>query len=170
MGNSRRHWIVLILYALVAMMLTWPLALHFTSAIPGVSGDSTSFLWALGWAKTALVDLRVNPFRTDFVYYPLGGATQLMWAVSLIAFASIPLQFLIGLIPTYNLLYLAATVLTAYGMFLLTEYVLRHSPFAIRHSIPVRCHRSRPSSSCSLSCKIAASPIASRPSRLSSPA
>ncbi len=107
--------------------MTFPLVLNFTSAIPGVEGDATSFVWALGWAKTALVDLHINPLSTDYIYYPLGGATQLMWAVSLIAFVSIPLQYLFGLIATYNLLYLAATVLTAYGTFLLAEYVISNS-------------------------------------------
>ncbi len=121
----RKHLIILIAYSVVALAMTFPLALNFASAIPGVPGDSTSFLWALGWAKTALIDLRINPFSTDYIYYPLGGATQLMWAISLIAFASIPLQYLFGLIATYNILYLAATVLTAYGTFLLAEYVLR---------------------------------------------
>src|SRR5512136_1130799 len=112
MPNGRKHWIVLIAYAVIALGMTWPLVLTLTSAIPGVEGDATSFVWAFGWAKTALIDLHVNPFRTDFVYYPLGGATQLMWAVSLIAFISIPLQYLFGLITAYNILYLAATIIT----------------------------------------------------------
>ncbi|HEX7588439.1 MAG TPA: hypothetical protein VF478_09010, partial [Anaerolineae bacterium] len=128
MRNSRKHWLVLIAYTVVAVVMTWPLVLNLTSAIPGVEGDATSFVWAFGWAKSALMDLHVNPFRTDFVYYPLGGATQLMWAVSLIAFISIPLQYLLGLITTYNIFYLAATVLTGYGMFLLVEHVLWPAP------------------------------------------
>jgi hypothetical protein len=124
MPNWRKQLVVLIVYTFIALALTYPLARQFATAIPGVEGDATSFVWALGWAKSALVDLRVNPFRTDYVFYPLGGATQLMWAVSLIGLVSIPLQSLFGLIAAYNLLYLAATVLTAYGMFLLAEYVL----------------------------------------------
>ena len=143
MRNSRKHLVVIIAYAILALALTWPLALHFTSAIPGVEGDATSFVWALGWAKTALIDWPIDPFRSDFVYYPLGGATQLMWAVSLVAFVSILLQYLFGLIAAYNTLYLAATVLTAYGMFLLAEYVLRTSNFELRTSTPVRCRRFR---------------------------
>ena len=117
----RKHFIVLIIYTLIALAMTWPLLLNFTTAIPGVEGDAGSFVWALGWMKTALVDLHVNPFHTDYVFYPLGGATQLLWAVSLIAFISIPLQYLFGLIATHNILYLAATVLTAYGTYLLAE-------------------------------------------------
>ncbi len=106
--------------------MSYPLALNFSSALPGVQGDASSYLWALGWAKRAL-ELDANPFRTDFVFYPLGGATQLLWAVSLIGFISIPLQYVFGLIAAHNLLYLAATVLTAYGTYLLARYVLEKS-------------------------------------------
>ena len=130
----RKHLTILILYILIALAMSWPLALNFASAIPGIDGDAASFVWALGWAKTALADLHVNPFHTDYVFYPLGGATQLLWAVSLIGFVSIPLQYLFGLIATHNLLYLAATMLTAYGTFLLAEYVIRDSRFGIRDS------------------------------------
>ena len=130
----RKHLTILILYVLIALGMSWPLALNFASAIPGIDGDAASFVWALGWAKTALADLHVNPFHTDYVFYPLGGATQLLWAVSLIGFISIPLQYLFDLIATHNLLYLAATVLTAYGTFLLAEHVIRDSRFEIRDS------------------------------------
>ncbi len=122
----KRHLVVLILYAFVAVMMTWPLAANFSAALPGIGGDSSSFVWALGWAKTALVDLHVDPFHSDYVFYPLGGATQLLWAVSLVGLLSIPLHMLLGLIAAHNLLYLAATVLTAYGTFLLAEEVLWH--------------------------------------------
>ena len=123
----RKHLLILTAYTLLALGMSWPLALNFATALPGVEGDAGSFVWALGWMKTALVDLRVNPFQSDYVFYPLGGATQLLWAVSLIAFISIPLQFLFGLIATYNVLYLAATVVTAWGTCLLAEEILSKS-------------------------------------------
>ncbi len=126
MREWRRHFIIIIAYIVIALAMTFPLALNFATAIPGVEGDAGSFVWALGWMKTALVDLRVNPFHTDYVFYPLGGATQVLWAVSLIAFISIPLQYLFGLIVTHNILHIAATVVTAWGMFLLAEDVIRN--------------------------------------------
>ena len=129
----RKHFIVIIIYALIALAMTWPLLLNFTTALPGVEGDAGSFVWALGWMKSALMDLHVNPFHTDYVFYPLGGATQLLWAVSLIALISIPLQDLFGLIATHNILYLATTVLTAYGTYLLAEQVLANSKFKIQN-------------------------------------
>ncbi len=127
MNGWRKHVTLLILYSLLAIILTWPLVLNFASAVPGIEGDAASYVWALGWAKTALADLHVNPFHTDYVYFPLGGATQLLWAVSLVGFVSVPLQFLFGLVASHNLLYIAATVLTAYGTFLLADEVLQVS-------------------------------------------
>lgn len=121
------HWIVLTTYALLAVVMSYPLILHLGGSIPGVEGDAPSFVWALGWMKTALVDLGTNPFHTDFVFYPLGGATQLLWAVSLIGVLALPLQIAFGPVAAYNLTYLAATVLTAYGTFLLAREVL-HEP------------------------------------------
>lgn len=122
----RKHLLAVILYSLLAVVMTWPLILNFGTVIPGVEGDAASYVWALGWARTALAN-GFSPFHTDFVFYPLGGATQLLWAVSLIGFLSIPLQALIGLVAAHNLLYLGATVLTAYGTFLLAEDILREA-------------------------------------------
>ncbi len=120
----RKHLVVIVAYGLVAFVFSWPLVLNFASSIPGVEGDAASYVWALGWAKTALVDVNTNPFHTDWVFYPLGGATQLLWAVSLLGVASVPVQEVFGLIPAHNLLYLGATVLTAYGTFLLATEVI----------------------------------------------
>jgi hypothetical protein len=119
----REHSLVLGAYTLLALVFTYPLVLHFGDAIAGVPGDVWSYVWAMGWARTSL-DLGVNPFRNDYVYYPLGGATQLLWATALPSFASVPLQLAFGLIPAFNLMYLAATVLTGYGTYLLAKYML----------------------------------------------
>ena len=121
------HLTVLGAYTLIALVLSYPLVLHLKDQIPGVQGDVWSYLWAMGWARVSTLDLRVNPFRDDFVFYPLGGATQLLWATALPSFVSIPLQLAIGLVPAFNLMYLAATVLTAYGTFLLAKFVLNRS-------------------------------------------
>jgi hypothetical protein len=104
--------------------MSYPLALHLGDAIPGVQGDVWSYLWAMGWARVSTLELGVNPFRSDYVFYPLGGATQLLWATALPSFLSIPLQLTLGLVASFDLMYLGATVLTAYGTYLLAKSVL----------------------------------------------
>ena len=134
------HPIVLAAYTLIALALSFPLAAQFGDHIAGVDGDVWSYLWAMGWARASLLDLGVNPFHTDYIFYPLGGATQLLWGTALPSFASLPLQLAFGLVPAFNAMYLAASVLTAYGMYLLGKEVLtndngpRTEPLFVRRS------------------------------------
>lgn len=128
------HVIVLAAYTLLTFAQSFPLITQLGTHIAGVEGDVWSYLWAMGWARIAVLNLGVNPFHTDFVYYPLGGATQLLWGTALPSFASIPLQLAFGLIPAFNLVYFAASILTAYGMYLLAKEIFR--AFA-----PVTTHR-----------------------------
>lgn len=119
------HFLVLLGYTLAALLTSFPLAAQFWTHIPGVEGDVWSYLWALGWARASIF-LGANPFHTAYVFYPLGGATQLLWATALPSFASIPLQLACGLVPAFNFMYLAASVLTGYGMYLLAKYEMRN--------------------------------------------
>src|SRR5581483_11276021 len=118
---------VLATYTLAAALTSFPLITQFGSHIAGVEGDVWSYLWAMGWARVSVLNLGTNPFHTDYVYYPLGGATQLLWGTALPSFASIPLQLAFGLVPAFNLTYLAASVLTGYGMYLLGLEILAHA-------------------------------------------
>ncbi len=118
------HIVVPVLYTLIALLTSYPLVAQFGDHIAGVDGDVWSYLWALGWARVALLNLGVNPFHNAFVFYPLGGATQLLWGTALPGFASIPLQLAFGLVPAFNLMYLGASVLTAYGMYWLGKEIL----------------------------------------------
>lgn len=118
------HLVALASYTLISLVMSAPLAAHFSDSIPGVDGDVWSYLWAMGWARVSLL-LGANPFHTDYIFYPLGGATQLLWGTALPSFASLPLQFAFGLVPAFNLVYLAASVLTGFGTYLLALEVLR---------------------------------------------
>lgn len=118
------HLLVLTAYTIAALILSFPLVTQFSDHIAGVDGDVWSYLWAMGWARVSLLNLGTNPFHTDYVFYPLGGATQLLWGTALPSFTSIPLQLVFGLVPAFNLAYLAATVLTGYGTYLLAFEVL----------------------------------------------
>lgn len=118
------HAVVLAAYMLVASVMSFPLIAQFGDHIAGVDGDVWSYLWAMGWARISLLNLATNPFHSDYIYYPLGGATQLLWGTALPSFASIPLQLAFGLVPAFNLTYLESSVLTGFGMYLLGKEIL----------------------------------------------
>lgn len=124
------HTVVLAAYTLIALVMSFPLVAQFGDHIAGVDGDVWSYLWAMGWARVSLLNLATNPFHSDYIYYPLGGATQLLWGTALPSFASIPLQLAFGLVPAFNLTYLASSALTGYGTYLLGKQILSQIRFS----------------------------------------
>ena len=61
------HAIILALYAAFAVVLTWPLAQHLSTHVPGSytwAFDEYTFLWNSWWFRYALTDLHQNPLCT----------------------------------------------------------------------------------------------------------
>ena len=63
-GSRRNHRIVLALYTLLTLVLTWPLVSRLTTHVPGVpqwAYDEATFLWNIWYFKHALVDTLSSP-------------------------------------------------------------------------------------------------------------
>lgn len=118
------HLIPLTLYSLLTFGYTYPVILNLSSSIPG-GGDAFWFLWQLWWFKHAVWDLQKSPLVTDLIYYPLTNV-PVTWQTPVNEFFSIPLQHLVGVVPLYNLLFLASFIFSGYFMYLLlTRFVRR---------------------------------------------
>lgn len=61
----------LLLYALLAVVLTWPLAASGDRA-PSRRGDYFVNLWNFWWTHSAVVERGVSPFETDALHHPGG--------------------------------------------------------------------------------------------------
>jgi hypothetical protein len=74
------HSTVLASYALLSLLLTWPLVLHLSSALPAVRNelgvDVFQNVWNMWWTRQALVDLS-NPYWTPVLIYPQGASLTL---------------------------------------------------------------------------------------------
>ena len=71
MNSSRRygwHLAALLGYALLALMMTWPLARQLGSAIPGDSFDGWQNLWNLWWMREAWLVRHISPYATDMLF------------------------------------------------------------------------------------------------------
>jgi len=119
------HALVILAYLLLALALTWPLAAHFSSHVPGNGADDPPLTWNLWWVSHALLDLKTSPFDCDYLFYPLGINLAFYTFTVLNGLLSIPLQATIGLIPASNMLLLSSFVLCGYGAFLLVLYLLK---------------------------------------------
>jgi hypothetical protein len=142
-GNERlqklgRRWrtdvLAVLAYTLLALVLTWPLAAHFGTHVPGNGGDDPPLTWNLWWTRYALLDQGTNPFDSNYLFYPLGINLAFYTLTLLNGMLSLPLQAVLGLIPASNLLLLSSFVLSGYGAFLLARYFLSNTQYPISKS------------------------------------
>jgi len=120
----REHAVALGLYLLLTVLLTYPLVLRFATHVPGDGSDDPALVWNLWWVRHAIVDLHSNPLVCGHLFYPLGIDLTFYTLTIINGFASVPLQPLIGLVSTNNVIVLASFVLSAYGAYLLVKYLL----------------------------------------------
>ena len=114
---SRRFvLIVLGCAAILTVWFTWPLAALLGSHVGGRSVDAEQTIWAFWWFREALAVQHVSPFSTTMLYYPEGTSLRFFATDTLHAIMSIPLQPLLGLVPTFNLFALAVFITTCLGM------------------------------------------------------
>jgi len=127
MKRWRVHLAVLGGYILLSLLSTWPLALHFTTALPGEGTDSWQYLWNFWWFDQALFHGEPLYF-THAQYYPLGTSLLFHTLSPLNSLLGLPFRLLGGYLAAYNWVVLLSTALSGYGTFLLALEVLRPRP------------------------------------------
>ncbi|UCH35603.1 MAG: RDD family protein [Armatimonadota bacterium] len=115
-------------YLLLALALTMPLALHFSTHIPGapVEGleqDGYMFLWDYWWVKTSLGDPDLHVMSTRYLFWPQEVSLRYHTLVLLHSTGAAALQNALHLVQTYNVLLILALGASAWSAFLLCRYV-----------------------------------------------
>ncbi len=127
--NSRReHLLVLGVYLLLSLVLTYPLLLHFNTALLG-DGDAWLFVWNFWWWRFALAN-SLHPFCTDYIHFPTGICAYLHTWNFANTWPTLPLQSILSVTTLYNLCVLASYVFAAWGMFRLARYLGLTAPAA----------------------------------------
>jgi len=121
---SRHDGIVLTIYFLLALALTYPLITHFDSHVPGRGIDDPALAWNVWWFKFSIFNLGASPLHTDYLYYPLGVNLAANTSTFLNGLIALPLQFCFGTIIAQNLVVYFALVISGYGAYLLAREVL----------------------------------------------
>src|SRR4249920_1487984 len=117
----RRHLAAVGAYVLVAVAFTWPLLPNLATHLPGSpDGDTGVYVWNQWVFQHELLEHRTLPYFTEKIFKATGRANLSLHNYT--AFANIlalPLERTLGVVATFNLVYLTLTVLTAYATFLL---------------------------------------------------
>jgi hypothetical protein len=126
------HILIITAYLGIAVLLTWPVAARLATHIPGEATwafDESTFIWNMWWFKFSILERGLSPLVSDFTFFPLG-VNLTTYTFNLFNSAlGLPLQLTGSLPVANNLVLLFSYVSSAYGMFLLSAYLLaRHSP------------------------------------------
>lgn len=117
----QRHGPALLLFAVLSILLTWPVVLTPSSHLEN-EGDAVLNAWTLGWDAAHLLRPAQLPHAPNFYPYPytLYFSEHLLGAALLVA----PIVWLTGNpVLAYNLLFLSAFALSAIGTYALVLWL-----------------------------------------------
>ena len=108
-----------ILYLLVSLAFTWPLALHAATTVIGpFYGDNLEYVWKIWWVRHAWFEQHSSPWLVPGVYYPYGYPLAHSEITPLHTFAMLPINLLLGEVWTYNLAIVLSTWLSGWFTYL----------------------------------------------------
>jgi hypothetical protein len=124
--NWRLHAGVVLAYAVVAIVFTWPLILHLgTQLTGGVGGDTGVYVWNQWVFRHQLLNFDF-PYITDTLFGQHEPANLSLHNYTRFQnLISVPISRFTGVVGAFNIVYLLMTVLTAYTTFLLARHVTR---------------------------------------------
>jgi hypothetical protein len=130
---SHRRWFpharAILLYALVGAAFAWPLPVHLSTHLTGpVDGDTGVYVWNQWVFQHELVENRSLPYFTGKIFSLTPKANLSLHNYTTFAnLLALPLLPRLGVVATFNVVFLVLTVLTAYAMFLLARDLTRQS-------------------------------------------
>ena len=115
-----RWGVALLVYVLLTIGMTWPLATRWTTDLPGTAHkdgleDVYQNVWNLWWMKQALLR-PTNPFVTDRLFYPEHPSLYYHTLSPINTLLAAPVTALWGPIAAFNAVAFASFVLGALGM------------------------------------------------------
>ena len=123
---NRRHVLALLGYAAVAVAFTWPLLPNISTHLTGSpDGDTGVYVWNQWVFQHELLNNHRSPYFTDKIF-SLSGARANLSLHNYTVFqnlVALPLISWLGVVTTFNVVYLLMTVLTGYAGFLLVRQV-----------------------------------------------
>lgn len=116
---------VLASYCVAAVLFSWPLALHLGTHLTGPpAGDTGVYVWNQWVFQHELLDHRQLPYFTDTLFGARRTANLGLHNYTTFQnLLALPFIRVLGVVETFNIVYLLMTVLTAYAVFLLARDV-----------------------------------------------
>lgn len=115
-----------VIYLAYTLLLLYPVSFHIFTLLPGYAIDTYQHLWISWWYKYSLTSLHINPNNLVTLFAPNGMVNPLIWASPLPHLLSLPLQYLLGTIGTFNVMYIISFPLCGLAMYALAYDLTHH--------------------------------------------
>jgi hypothetical protein len=125
MNRARSYLLILGAYAVLAIIMTYPLCLNLTDSVPGDIGDPLLNTWILAWDGHALLQNPASLFDAN-IFFPRSNTLAYSEHMLSTALSVLPVQVAAGEpLAAYNLAFLARLALTGWATFLLAHRLTR---------------------------------------------
>jgi hypothetical protein len=123
------HARAILLYGAVAVVFAWPLPAHLSTHLTGpVDSDAAVYVWNQWVFQHELLDNRSLPYFTSTIFSLTSRANLSLHNYTTFAnLLALPLIPWLGVVASFNVVFLALSVLTAYATFLLVRSLLPDS-------------------------------------------
>ncbi|MBN9388387.1 MAG: hypothetical protein J0I20_10075 [Chloroflexi bacterium] len=133
-------WLPLVFYLVVAIIFSWPLALHLGDRVVlSESGDVWQHLWNTWWMRFSLLDLHTHPYTTPMLLHPVGANLFYHALDPMDGYLSIPAQLLFGVVASFNLVILFQLTVAGWGVYLLARYLTGNPSVSLVAGIIYAC-------------------------------
>jgi hypothetical protein len=121
----RPHVLALVGFVVAALAFSWPLPINLDTHLTGIpAGDTGVYVWNQWVFRHELIDHGRLPFQTDSLFSAGNPANLSLHNYTTFQnLLALPLIPLLGVVATFNIVYLLMTVLTGYSGFLLARRV-----------------------------------------------
>jgi hypothetical protein len=119
------HVRALLIFSVLAVAFSWPLPLHLSTHLTGsVDSDAGVYVWNQWVFRYEVVERRSLPYFTGRIFSLTSPANLSLHNYTTFAnLLALPLMGALGVVATFNLVYLLLVVLSAYAVFLLARHV-----------------------------------------------
>lgn len=127
-------------YLLVAIVFSWPLALHLGDRVVlSESGDVWQHLWNNWWMRFSLLDLHTHPYTTPMLLHPVGANLFFHALDPMDGYLSTPFQLLFGGVASFNIIILFQLTMAGWGVYLLARYLTGYTAASLVAGIIYAC-------------------------------
>ena len=131
-----QHLCLVMAYGIVACVMSYPVIFRLdhlptdvTDPNRHLNRDPFIDLWQFWWVKHSIFELHVQPFFSDYIFFPQGTSLVFLPFTGIYNLVSLPFQWVLpaesGVITAYSVIVLCSFVLAAYAASLLAFEIVR---------------------------------------------